>query len=261
MGCYYCGKEQTSVEHIPPKSFFPKNQRKNLLTVPSCDEHNQQKSTDDEYVKAILLSSILANGNSNLVDLRETLERSLHRSGKRMVENVTSKEQAKKFIDVAENFANDPIGGAKAFDYLRKNGIVKTGLLGLINDDVLPEIIYDKHGNEIITTSIKFDYERVMRFFESLARGLYFHKLRHPWQGRVYILPHFLLKLDALEKDKQKSEFYLQHLKKDEAEGENKGIFYFDGFNSINPNTNEVDEYFFNYCIFDTFKITAVFRL
>ena len=40
------------MEHIPPKAFFPKDQRDQLLTVPSCKAHNNDKSPDDLYVLA-----------------------------------------------------------------------------------------------------------------------------------------------------------------------------------------------------------------
>lgn len=54
MPCYYkgCNQNGTTKEHIPPKSFFPKDQRDQLLTVPSCELHNNAKSSDDVYVLA-----------------------------------------------------------------------------------------------------------------------------------------------------------------------------------------------------------------
>lgn len=62
--CYWCGAPATSREHVPPKCLFPeekdigeiikKNLRQNLITVPSCDEHNLRKSNDDEYLMACL---------------------------------------------------------------------------------------------------------------------------------------------------------------------------------------------------------------
>ncbi len=39
-------------EHIPPKAFFPKGEKEQLLTVKSCIEHNNAKSKDDLYVLA-----------------------------------------------------------------------------------------------------------------------------------------------------------------------------------------------------------------
>jgi hypothetical protein len=51
-----CDKIATSSEHVPPKCLFPEQKdlsdgdlRKQLLKVPSCDEHNSKKSQDDEY--------------------------------------------------------------------------------------------------------------------------------------------------------------------------------------------------------------------
>lgn len=67
--CYFCGRVATSSEHVPPACLFPElkdlddgvDYRKNLLTVPSCDEHNSQKSKDDEYLQLILTSGYFNN--------------------------------------------------------------------------------------------------------------------------------------------------------------------------------------------------------
>ncbi len=63
--CYMCLKPATSREHAPPKCIFPEardaldgaNLRKNLITVPSCDEHNSERSRDDEYLFMALAGS------------------------------------------------------------------------------------------------------------------------------------------------------------------------------------------------------------
>jgi hypothetical protein len=60
-----CPKEATSREHAPPRCIFPERSdtpsgtdyRKNLITVPSCDEHNSEKSHDDEYLLFALAGS------------------------------------------------------------------------------------------------------------------------------------------------------------------------------------------------------------
>ena len=46
----------------PPKCFFPKLQRNNLITVDSCKEHNEDTSLDDEYVRNII--TMMIQGNS-----------------------------------------------------------------------------------------------------------------------------------------------------------------------------------------------------
>ncbi|MBI2280747.1 MAG: hypothetical protein HYU68_08680 [Bacteroidetes bacterium] len=54
MKCYFQGCTSIGVtkEHIPPKAFFPDNEKEQLLTVKSCTEHNNAKSKDDLYVLA-----------------------------------------------------------------------------------------------------------------------------------------------------------------------------------------------------------------
>ncbi len=62
--CYMCDMPATSREHVPPKCFFPeqkdfgraKDYRRNLMSVPSCDLHNSEKSKDDEYLQFVITS-------------------------------------------------------------------------------------------------------------------------------------------------------------------------------------------------------------
>ena len=35
--CYACNQLATSREHTPPRSFFPEDRRKNLITVPPAE--------------------------------------------------------------------------------------------------------------------------------------------------------------------------------------------------------------------------------
>jgi hypothetical protein len=54
--CYMCDAPATGDEHVPPQCIFPEDTkyRVNLITVPSCDEHNSKKSKCDEYLKFVL---------------------------------------------------------------------------------------------------------------------------------------------------------------------------------------------------------------
>ena len=61
MSCYICGNEKHSVEHAPAKCFFPTDKRNNLITVASCETHNENTSKDDEYVRNIIAMSISNN--------------------------------------------------------------------------------------------------------------------------------------------------------------------------------------------------------
>ena len=67
--CYMCSKHATSREHAPPRCLFPalkyslkgKDQRVNMIVVPACDEHNGDKSADDQYLMHILPMSFGLN--------------------------------------------------------------------------------------------------------------------------------------------------------------------------------------------------------
>ncbi|WP_092683653.1 hypothetical protein [Albimonas donghaensis] len=73
MTCYYpgCDAPGTTKEHIPPKSFFPDDERDQLLTVRSCEKHNNRKSKDDLYVLAqICLNASPHNRAREIFELR-----------------------------------------------------------------------------------------------------------------------------------------------------------------------------------------------
>ena len=67
--CYMCDAPSTTREHAPPLCVFPTtrdmgdgvNYRRDLITVPSCDNHNSCKSKDDEYLRAVLLHGFFNN--------------------------------------------------------------------------------------------------------------------------------------------------------------------------------------------------------
>lgn len=71
--CYMCEALATTKEHIPPKALFPKQKdllgelglRKQLITVPSCEEHNNGKSKDDEYLAFCLSTCFHGNAIKN----------------------------------------------------------------------------------------------------------------------------------------------------------------------------------------------------
>jgi hypothetical protein len=61
--CYCCEQAATTRDHIPPQCFFHKqkhlpsnspNYRSNPIVVPSCPDHNNARSKDDEYAAAII---------------------------------------------------------------------------------------------------------------------------------------------------------------------------------------------------------------
>lgn len=72
--CYHCGAPATGRDHVPPLAFFPEQKdlpvgspgyRRNLITLPACDAHNNALSGDDR----IAAYAILAEERVNAVGL------------------------------------------------------------------------------------------------------------------------------------------------------------------------------------------------
>jgi len=77
--CYACERPGSTVEHCPPKSFFPQGQRVQLLTVRSCPTHNNENSKDVEYVRNVLSTMWGVNTTGEQL-FRGKVKRSLDRS-------------------------------------------------------------------------------------------------------------------------------------------------------------------------------------
>jgi hypothetical protein len=62
-----CDAPATGREHAPPKCFFPEfkdvgvDLRRNLITVPSCDAHNSERSRDDQYAMVVAVAHVDTN--------------------------------------------------------------------------------------------------------------------------------------------------------------------------------------------------------
>lgn len=109
--CYMCTKTATSVEHVPPKCLFPEfrdsgaDYRINLITVPSCDEHNEKKSEDDEFLM-VSIAGILGNNSIGYEHYKGKVERALRRSSYKLLKkafikgNIFRVVDKNKFIDI-----------------------------------------------------------------------------------------------------------------------------------------------------------------
>jgi hypothetical protein len=259
MHCYFCGGEATGVEHVPPKSFFIKGQREELITVPSCDVHNQQKSKDDEYIRSLLLSSSKLDGNEKLNPLFDLHSRMLRRAGEQISKRIESEEGYQKFFEIEERLKGDPIFGMKICSELQKAGI-STGLLGLLSVDYRDEIILDSNGNEQKTISFKFDTERFINFFKALSKGIFFHETKTIWLGEVELLTHGFLREDVGEVGERYSQHYRSQLVREQAKGRHKDIFYYDIGTEVNDENAEILRYVLSFCLYDEYEFTAFFE-
>lgn len=99
--CYWCGIELTPSsikrEHVPPKAFFPKGFKKDLMTVPSCEKHNNNFSKLDEKFQFYLKSHRSNSAAEN--DFLDTVLRGLKRKEKQGFVNSFNKNTGIGFIN------------------------------------------------------------------------------------------------------------------------------------------------------------------
>lgn len=109
--CYYCGRPANTAEHVPPKCIFPEakdafgeNLRKDLITVPSCDEHNTAKSKDDEFLLASI-SAVVGNNGRAYIQTKTKLARACKRKDGLLKATVRNAKTASLVAPTGEVFS------------------------------------------------------------------------------------------------------------------------------------------------------------
>ena len=122
--CYMCGAPATSKEHVPPKCIFPKSAdlggedyRKNLITVPSCDAHNMEKSHDDEFLM-VSLAGVFGNNSIGYRHKFGKVNRAIRRSSERLLDNAFQKRE-KYIFEAVDNKYYEVIWGTPDHDRLQ----------------------------------------------------------------------------------------------------------------------------------------------
>jgi len=82
LTCYTCEEPACGFEHAPPESCFPKGKRENLIKVPSCKKHNQDKNLEDELLKATVVLS--NNGSKDAMLVLESVIRAMENDTAKM---------------------------------------------------------------------------------------------------------------------------------------------------------------------------------
>lgn len=116
-----CLNQATSSEHVPPQCIFPekkdtnKDLRINLITVPSCEEHNQRKSHDDQFLM-VCLAGLIGNNSIGFQHFNGKIQRALRRTSYKLLEDVFLK---KKLIKIEnENGFMELLWGTPDYDRL-----------------------------------------------------------------------------------------------------------------------------------------------
>jgi hypothetical protein len=76
--CVYCGLwKETTRDHVPPKSLFPKPRPQVMITVPACVACHDTTTEDDEYFRLMLSMSDKTGENPAVATIRDAALRSL----------------------------------------------------------------------------------------------------------------------------------------------------------------------------------------
>lgn len=88
--CYVCGEPATGRQHLPPDSYFPRplSPRLQLITVPSCQKHNQGMSQLEEDFRAFLTGAFGANRAAKEIWRQKVTSPKARRSFKNLMGSV-----------------------------------------------------------------------------------------------------------------------------------------------------------------------------
>lgn len=124
--CYMCDRPGTTNEHIPPRAIFPEakdvdgqNYRVDLITVPSCFEHNAAKSDDDEFLM-VSLAGIIGNNSIGYRHKFTKVDRAIRRSSSRLLEKAIAKKERLIKVEPETNRFVEVIWGTPDVERLRR---------------------------------------------------------------------------------------------------------------------------------------------
>ncbi len=154
--CYYCGSPATGDEHVPPKCLFPK-----------------PKDT--------------ASKEDNRRNLIKVPSCDVHNLFK-------SKDDEYLFAILSLNCDNNLIGQRQGVTKLIRALQNSKGLKAAVLRKPQKRQIYDQEKRIVLpTAAIDIDRPRLIRCFEHIGRGLYFHRFEASFNGEIRVYIEFLL--------------------------------------------------------------------
>jgi len=116
--CYWCGQKAINKEHVPPKSLFPKGKREQLITVRSCEIHNNHFSKLDERFKILFQLAKNSNEVAKNEFTRKTLKALKRKESKRFFDDLKDRVQSKRMAGKDE--VAIALSGTEHYDFLEK---------------------------------------------------------------------------------------------------------------------------------------------
>lgn len=173
--CYFCGDLATTKDHIPPKCLFSEklDNGENLITVPSCSIHNNDRS-DIDYQMLFYLSAINPNN---------TLQ---HEKLPNLMAKIIGNNDPKKILSMM-NAINRWVDKPIFCDIDIEN----------------KKVHIDKNIDE---NYIRVE-EKIHRIYqESILRGLFYEVFRKRHPNKVFIMPYPLIwPFDSILNDEERA--------------------------------------------------------
>lgn len=158
--CYWCGQSATSREHVPPKCLFP-------------------------------IASDTSDGKDHREQLITVPSCDLHNAAK-------SHDDEYLLCVLAFSILNNPVGqqqaASKVLRALKQAPRLAEQVLGKSKEITIQDASTGKIDS---TIAFMVEQTRLDSALEHIARGLYFHHYRTPWQGTLRVLSEFLVALDS----------------------------------------------------------------
>ncbi len=127
--CAICGlNEATTMDHLPPKSIFPRPRPNNLITVPSCANCNNTASVLDETFR-LYLAYHVRNLNDEVAESYFQEARRTYEHNERLRREMEDNSEPKGIITESGNYAGE--GGKILWNSEAHDATIKRTVRGL----------------------------------------------------------------------------------------------------------------------------------
>lgn len=202
--CYMCDQPGTTIEHVPPRALFPERKdtggkcyRVDLITVPSCPQHNMGKSDDDEFLM-VSLAGVVGNNSIGYAHHLTKVDRAMRRSAFRLLQ---------KAMPGKRRYGRIPLDGNKFFnvilgtpDVARLRGCFERIVRGLylhhfkqpLNGEVRPLLGYLFHSDRSMRSFYQLVADRASIDLEGKPRhgknqGIFYYQVTDSDENGLYL--------------------------------------------------------------------------
>jgi hypothetical protein len=190
---------------VPPKNLFPEardvggaNYRVNLITVPSCDEHNAEKAHDDEFLM-VSLAGIIGNNSIGYMHKLGKVARAIRNSANRLLDSVLLEKKEIHRIDLGDNRFHGVIWGTPDLERLRKcfehigHGLHQHHFRARFVGRITVLLGYLFHTDHNSKTWVEFVRERAELDLQDKPRlgsnqGVFYYQVTDPDQFKLFLM-------------------------------------------------------------------------